>query len=215
MNWKLPNQLTLARVVLAAGFFVLLGLYEQGTASGRWVLNAAFVVYIIAGITDVLDGYFARRMKATSAFGRITDTFVDKILVIGAFAMLTGSNYVLRADVAGQFELSLPGWVTGNMASAVQGWMVVAILSRELIVSAIRTYSESRGVKFSPTYAGKIKMFVQSLAICVMLYQISNVSQPAWAVCVKIAVVWVAVIVTVISGVTYLGKARGLFAADA
>jgi len=108
MNWKLPNQLTVGRIALAAAFFVLLGLYEAGTESGRWLLNSAFVLYILAGITDVLDGYLARKMKVTSAFGRIADPFVDKVLVVGAFAMLAGSNYALQPEIAGEFERSLP-----------------------------------------------------------------------------------------------------------
>ena len=96
MTRKLPNQLTVGRIGLAAGFFVLLGLYERGSPTAPALLNAAFVVYIIAGLTDVLDGYLARKMNAVSAFGRIADPFVDKVLVLGAFVMLTGSNYILR-----------------------------------------------------------------------------------------------------------------------
>jgi len=189
---------------------VLLGLYEQGTAGGRLLLNSALALYLVAGATDVLDGYLARKMGATSAFGRITDTFVDKILVIGAFTMLTGTNYAMDPATVGQFEWTLPSWLTGKVASGVQAWMVVAILGRELIVSAIRAYSEFCGVNFSATYAGKIKMFVQSVAICVILFQLANLPTTTWAVCVKIASVWLAVIVTAVSGIAYIGKARGL-----
>ncbi|MHC4295515.1 MAG: CDP-alcohol phosphatidyltransferase family protein [Planctomycetota bacterium] len=214
MNWKLPNQLTVARIILAGAFFMLLGLFEQGTVSGRWLLNAAFVLYIIAGITDVLDGWIARKYNLTSAFGRIVDPFVDKVLVVGTFVMLAGSNYVQNPALAPQFEQDLPGWLTGKMASGVQAWMVVVILSREFIVSAVRGYSESRGMKFPATPAGKIKMFVQSVTICMVLYQLANVTQPAWAVITKITVVWVAVIVTVLSGLAYVGKARKLLIAN-
>ena len=70
MNWKLPNQLTIARIALAGAFFVLLGLYRPG-AGGAILLNVAFGLYIVAGITDVLDGYFARKWNIVSAFGRI------------------------------------------------------------------------------------------------------------------------------------------------
>lgn len=209
MNWKLPNQLTVGRIVLAGVFFVLLGLYEQGTATGRWLLNAAFVLYIIAGVTDVLDGYLARKMNITSAFGRILDPFVDKVLVVGAFAMFTGSNFAMPHGASG-FENSLPFWLTGKMASAVQAWMVVAIVGREFLVSAVRGYSESCGVKFPATPAGKIKMFVQSVAICTVLYQLANLPTAQWAVCVKIVMVWLAVAVTIVSGLVYIGKAHRL-----
>jgi len=213
MNWKLPNQLTVGRIVLAAGFFVLLGLYEQNSKCGPWLLNAAFVIYIIAGITDVLDGYLARKMKLVSAFGRITDPFVDKVLVVGAFAMLAGSNFVIQPGAA-ELQMKLPDWLTGNMASTIQAWMVVAILAREFIVSAVRGYSESCGIKFPATPAGKIKMFLQSVAICVVLYQVANVPDPAWAVYTKIISVWVAVIATVLSGFAYIGQARKLLTSD-
>jgi len=209
MNWKLPNQLTVARVGLAAAFFVLLGLYEPGSAAGRWLLNAAFVLYVVAGITDVLDGWVARRYNLTSAFGRIVDPFVDKVLVVGAFVMLAGANFA-QGECTGEFERGLSAWLMGGMASAVQAWMVVAIMARELIVSAVRGYSESQGIKFPATPAGKIKMFVQSVAICTVLFQLANVPQAPWAVVTKVAVVWLAVIVTVFSGAVYIRRARGL-----
>ena len=206
MNWKLPNQLTVGRIFLAAVFFVLLGLYEPNTTAGVWMLNAAFVIYIIAGITDILDGYLARKWNVTSAFGRIADPFVDKVLVVGAFIMLTGSNFAMTGQAPAFERETMPAWLTGRMASAVQAWMAVLIMAREFIVSAVRGYSESQGVKFPATYAGKIKMFVQSVAICTVLYQQANVPQATWAVVVKVSVVWLAVVITVISSLAYVRK---------
>ncbi|HUT59938.1 MAG TPA: CDP-alcohol phosphatidyltransferase family protein [Phycisphaerae bacterium] len=209
MVWNLPNQLTVGRIALSAVFFVLLGLYEPAATWGPGLLIAAFVIYIIAGITDVLDGYLARKMNATSAFGRIADPFVDKVLAVGAFVMLTGSNFALHAGTP-VFELRLPHWITGHMASGVQAWMVVVILGREFIVSAVRGYSESQGVKFPATPAGKIKMLVQSVAICTALYQTALLSQARWAVIVKLVMMWLAVVVTVLSGLAYVGRSRRL-----
>ena len=196
--------MTVGRIALAAVFFVLLGFYEQQTVMGGWVLNAAFVIYIVAGITDVLDGYLARKWNQTSAFGRIADPFVDKILVVGAFAMLTGMNFVARPETTKAFEQNLPHWLTGGMVSCVQAWMVVVIMGREFVVSAVRGYSESQGIKFPATYAGKIKMFVQSFAICTVLYQQANVCHTPWAVMMKAIVVWLAVLATVLSGLGYV-----------
>ena len=207
MNWKLPNQLTVGRMALSIVFFVLLGMYEQGSESGRLLLNIAFVLYIIAGITDVLDGYLARKWNLTTAFGRILDPVMDKILVVGAFIMLAGPNFAMAPDAV---DHRLPGWLTGGMASGVQAWMVVLILGREFLVSGVRGYSESQGMKFPATPAGKIKMFVQSFAICTVLYQQANVVTPIWAVYMKVICVWLAVIVTLVSGMMYLNKARGL-----
>ena len=207
MNWKLPNQLTVGRMAISIVFFVLLGMYEQGSESGRLLLNIAFVLYIIAGITDVLDGYLVRRWKITSAFGRILDPVMDKILVVGGFIMLAGPNFAM---VDGAADAQLSGWMTGGMASGVQAWMVVVILGREFLVSGVRGYSESQGMKFPATPAGKIKMFVQSFAICTALYQQANVDVAMWAVYMKVICVWLAVIVTVSSGVSYIAKAKGL-----
>lgn len=206
MNWNLPNQLTIGRIFMAAVFFVLLALYDAGTTAGAVLLNVAFWLYIAAGITDVLDGYFARKMQVTSAFGRIIDPFVDKVLAVGAFAMLAGGNFTMP-EGASAWERSLDHWITGGMASGVQAWMVVAILSRELIVSAVRGYSESRGVKFPATPAGKIKMFVQSVAICTALYQMANLTGAHWAIVTKLVAVWAAVAITVASGFVYVGRA--------
>ncbi len=209
MNWNIPNQLTVSRIVLAAGFFVLLGLWEPGSPYGPWLLNIAFVTYIVAGVTDILDGWIARTWNLTSAFGRIVDPFVDKVLVVGTFVMLTGRNFALVDSWQGP-DASLPGWVTGGMLTGVQAWMVVAILAREFIVSAVRGYSESQGVKFPATSAGKIKMLVQSVTICTVLYQLANVQQPLWGVWLKVSLVWLTTIVTVLSGFMYVGRARKL-----
>ncbi|MCD6364785.1 MAG: CDP-alcohol phosphatidyltransferase family protein [Planctomycetes bacterium] len=218
MNWNLPNQLTVGRILVSFAFFVLLGLYKQGTTCGRWLLNAAFVVYILGGITDILDGYFARKWNQTSAFGRMVDPMVDKILVVGAFVMLAGNNFshlsAPQGAVSG-FELdTVPAWLTGGMFSAVQAWMVVAILVREFVISGVRGYSESRGRVFPATYSGKIKMFVQSVAVCTVLYQMANVPTSPWAVIVKVSIVWLALVVTLVSGLLYANKARRVLQAD-
>jgi CDP-diacylglycerol--glycerol-3-phosphate 3-phosphatidyltransferase len=212
MNWKLPNQLTVARIGLAVAFFVLLGLYDHAAPRGAWLLNAALIVYLVAGVTDVLDGWIARRYNWTSAFGRIADPFVDKVLVLGAFIMLAGSNFT--ATDPSKLDASLPFWINGHMLSAVQSWMVVVILCRELLVSAVRGYSESQGIKFPATPAGKIKMLLQSTAICGVLLQLANFADDHWAIIAKIVLVWLATVGTVVSGLAYVGKIRHVFRND-
>lgn len=211
MKWNAPNILTVGRVALAAVFFVLLGLCEHDAAAGRWMLNAAFAIYIVAGVTDVLDGWIARKCHMTSAFGRMLDPIVDKVLVVGGFAMLAGANFSLGAEVPGA---GVPAWLAGGMRSAVQAWMVVLIAGREFIVSGVRGYSESKGVKFPATPAGKIKMFLQSFAICTILYQLANLPEAAWAIWLKVFAVWASVFVTVASGLVYVGRARRLLSSD-
>ncbi len=214
MNWKLPNQLTIGRLALSLVFMALLANCDLEPQPTVWILLACFVIYIVAGITDVLDGYFARRMNITSVFGRIADPFVDKVMVCGAFVLLAGANFAIRPESGGfsQFERDLPRWLQGGMATGVQAWMVVVLIAREFIISGIRGYSESQGVTFRATWSGKLKMFVQSVTICVILFQLAFVQQPVWAVVMKIALVWLTVIVTVGSGLLYIGRARKLLA---
>lgn len=215
MKWNLPNQLTLGRVGLSAVFFVLLGLYRGSLAWGAALLGAAFVIFLLACLTDILDGYFARRFNQTSAFGRMVDPIVDKVLVVGAFAMLAGPDYThSAAPVVTALERKLPFWLTGGMLSCVQPWMVVVILAREFIISGVRGYSEAQGVKFPAIPAGKFKMATQSAAIGTVLYQLAWLPEANWAVWTKIVVVWLAVAVTVFSGAFYLRKARNLVNLD-
>jgi CDP-diacylglycerol--glycerol-3-phosphate 3-phosphatidyltransferase len=213
MKWNVPNQLTLGRVGLSAVFFVLLGFYRDSLSYGPALLGTAFVIFIIACVTDILDGYFARKLQQTSAFGRMVDPIVDKVLVVGGFAMLAGPDFNLPATAI-EIKQNLPLWLTGGMASTVQTWMVVVILAREFIISGIRGYSESQGIKFPAIPAGKFKMVTQSSAIGTVLFQLAWLPEAAWAVWVKIVIVWLAVIVTVLSGAFYIHKARNLVNID-
>ena len=211
MNWKLPNILTASRLPLGIAFFVLIGMYQPGSPSSNtaW-LTAALAVFVVAGVTDFLDGHLARKMNLVSAFGRIVDPFMDKVLVVGAFVMLIGPNFSFAGGGYGEFELGLPRWLTGGMVSAVQPWMVVVILAREFIVSAARGFSESQGLAFPATSAGKIKFFVQVFAIGTILVQLAFVRQAPWAVCFKVGMVWLAVAATAASGLAYAGRIRRL-----
>ncbi len=219
MNWQLPNQLTVSRLAASVVFFTVLALVELGTPAATWLLMSGFVIYILAGITDVLDGYFARKWNIASAFGRIADPIVDKVIVCGGFVLLAGANFSFAAagmpGAPGELEASLPTWLTGGMATGVQPWMVVVLLAREFVISAIRGYSESQGLKFPATPAGKIKMAVQSVALCTILFQLAMVPSATWAVALKLAMVWLTVIVTVLSALVYVHRARSLFRSDA
>jgi CDP-diacylglycerol--glycerol-3-phosphate 3-phosphatidyltransferase len=86
----------------------------------------------------------------------------------------------------------------------------VFLLARELVISGVRGFSESQGIQFPATPAGKIKMLVQSITIGVVLFQLANLPRAAWAVQLKVALVWLTLIVTVGSGFYYLRRARRL-----
>ncbi|MCH7573171.1 MAG: CDP-alcohol phosphatidyltransferase family protein, partial [Planctomycetes bacterium] len=84
---KLPNAITLCRLVLAVAFFATLNAYRYPDTNSVWA-NIAIALFIIAAITDALDGYLARKWNATTMFGRIMDPFCDKFLILGAFVYL-------------------------------------------------------------------------------------------------------------------------------
>ena len=123
------------------------------------LLITIIAVFVLTVVTDFLDGYLARKWKLTSTFGRIADPFADKIVVCGAFIMLTG--------------------VTPRM---VEPWFAVVIIFREFLVSGLRSYLESNGVAFGAALSGKLKMVVQSTTIpFVLFYQANLAPNPAGA----------------------------------
>lgn len=197
MNLNLPNRITLARLALAIVFFVLIVQYSQ-RAPKPWMLDAAVVVFIVAAVTDILDGYLARKRNLVTPLGRVLDPFVDKVLVCGAFILYAGSSFVDHE---------------GHNVTEVQGWMVVVIVGRELLVTGLRGFSESIGKAFPASLHGKLKMWVQSFAAPVILLLIAHEGawlSPSTATNVKIAIVWLTVIVTALSTGQYLIRARDI-----
>src|SRR3984957_13049212 len=128
-----PNGLTASRLVLAGVFFVMLAYYQnESTFNHRgdvvW-LNIALIIYLVALVTDFLDGYLARRWKVEGAFGRVVNPFVDKVLVIRSFIFFAGKNFIIP---------SIPGKYVVDTITGIAPWMVVVILARELLVTSFR-----------------------------------------------------------------------------
>ena len=205
-----PNLLTASRLVLAAVFFAFLSRYQYELRPEA-LLHAAFAVYLVALITDFFDGYLARRWKAASLFGRITDPFVDKVLVLGSFIFFAGKNFVIpEADL---------GVVPDNVKTitGIAPWMVVLILARELLVTTFRGVAESSGQNFGAAFTGKLKMTLQSITILVILtyvnfrgwLQVHHWDSPAQIT--RDVFIWATLIVTVYSGLAYARRAGALF----
>ncbi len=152
---RLPNLLTIFRLVLALAIVAALSFYRF-SGEAAWALPTALVLFIVAAISDALDGYLARRWNAVTLFGRVVDPAADKLLVLGTLIMMACPPF-LPADGAG---VELDRVVTG-----VEPWMVVVILGRELIVSSLRAVLESERIDFSAVWAGKIKMILQSASV--------------------------------------------------
>lgn len=178
MVYNLPNILTISRLGLAAVFFVLL-------AEKSWL---ALPLVLLAGLTDILDGYLARSRSQQTDFGRVADPVIDKILICGGFIML----------------LPYP------LENVLQSWMVVVIVGRELAVTSLRGYAESRGSQFGATFWGKSKMLLQFVTL-VFLIAIDYwpPGHSGWATddharLAAEVLVWATVIVTFASGLVYL-----------
>ena len=136
---NLPNALTVLRLVLVPVFVVL------GLQSASWTaLWAAFVVFAVAAITDRFDGKLARSWGQITDFGRIADPIADKALTLCGFALLSYQGY-------------LPWWVT------------ILIAVRELGITAMRAFFLRRGVVVSANQAGKLKTFMQMVALGALL----------------------------------------------
>lgn len=197
-----PNWLTAARIVIAFGFLALLSVYRFPHAH-EWALPAAAALFLIAAATDALDGHLARKWSATSLFGRVMDPFADKVLVIGAFIMLAGPAFAVAS---------------GDRTTVVTGvrpWMVAVILARELLVTSIRGVYEARGVSFPADWSGKWKMILQSAAVPVILLTVwtapaegaERAMLSGWRRWLTDGVVWATLLVTLVSGWTYVVRA--------
>jgi CDP-diacylglycerol--glycerol-3-phosphate 3-phosphatidyltransferase len=137
---SLPNRLTMLRIVLAAAVFGALMADEPGWHA------AALVMFIAAVITDWLDGYLARRMKAVSSFGKVADPIADKILVLGTLIALIRTK-----------ELEIPLWA------------VFLIVMRELVIGGVRVIAGAQGKVLAADKLGKIKTVIQLVAIIGMV----------------------------------------------
>ena len=196
---NIPNALTMLRLLVAAAFFAVLQNYRYGQDNALWVLPVAAVLFILAAITDALDGYLARRWEVVSKFGRIMDPFCDKILVLGAVIYLGSPRFLDPGAVA-------DGSVR-TMISGVYPWMVVLVLARELLVTGIRGEVEKAGVSFGANWYGKLKMILQSVVVPVVLVIVMidpNRDGYAWLGWTRDALVYLTVIVTVLSGLPYV-----------
>jgi CDP-diacylglycerol--glycerol-3-phosphate 3-phosphatidyltransferase len=198
--FTLANKLTATRLVLSVVIFGLLAACEHvALAESSALLNVAFGVFVLATITDMLDGWVARRMNDVSVFGRVMDPFVDKVMVCGGLALLAGGSF----------------WVDGRSVTGLSTWMVALVLTREFLVTGLRTFNESQGVNFEAGPAGKAKMVLQSAVVGWLLFALANLRDETGrltpgAYAFGVALIWSMVAATAYSGAVYLERARQL-----
>jgi len=190
-----PNLLTAGRFFMAIGFFIVLAFYDAEAEPAWPVLDAALVIFLVAVATDVVDGYLARRMGHMTTFGRIADPFVDKIIICGAMVYFLGCEFIRDG-------VNLTGWQT---------WMVVVILARELLVTGMRSFSESHHIPFAATLSGKVKMFLQCVAVTWSFVYVGHwagdAGAPAWTAIGRDISIWTATLFTGLSGLVYIKRA--------
>lgn len=196
MKINIPNQITLARLAMAVVFFACLAQYQaRAEQPATWLLDVSAALFVIAAISDIVDGHLARKHNQVTSFGRVIDPFVDKILVIGAYIFLAGDGFL---DVHGQ------------RTTDVAGWMVVVILGRELLVTSLRGVTEASGRAFGANAYGKAKMALQSVTV---VWVLLTVAHPEWIpACTYLRpfMVYLTVAVTFLSAIPYLLMARGV-----
>ena len=193
--WKhVPNMLTFMRLGMTI-IFLLMILYSPDVANRPLFLDIAFVLFVVAGLTDIVDGIVARRYDASTKFGRMIDPLADKILVCGAFVCFA---------VVGLPRLF--NW--GPTTLAIVHWTVVGILIvREVYVTIIRHRAEAQGINFGAVAAGKIKMFLQTFAIGTVLIKTAHV-EAAWGHWFTLITFVAMIAMTIISGLEATRRPR-------
>jgi CDP-diacylglycerol--glycerol-3-phosphate 3-phosphatidyltransferase len=189
---QVPNILTFGRFVLTVIFLIMLlyspRFYAQGERPFPGFLDVAFILFVAAGLTDMVDGAIARKLGVASKFGRMMDPLADKALVCGAFICFA----VIGEPKLFDFE---------PVTMAIIQWLVaVVIILREVYVTVLRHIAEARGINFAATVSGKIKMFLQSFAIGTVVIKMAHVQTATWGHWFTTITFALMLIVTVISG---------------
>jgi CDP-diacylglycerol--glycerol-3-phosphate 3-phosphatidyltransferase len=185
---NLPNVLTISRIFFA---IVLVFLLEERTRAGN---ISAVIIFTIASLTDFYDGYLAKKRGLISDFGKIMDPVADKILLLSTFGALA--------------HIGMVAW-----------WMFIVIAIREVLVTASRLWACRQGQVLAAERAGKIKTVVQIIAVsALLLYLVAQRSehcafwfynaQSTW-LGVNYALMLIAVILTVYSGIDYFLRRGG------
>ena len=169
---NLPNKLTTLRVIMIP-FFVFFMLTDVGGSANKWIALALFVV---ASLTDFLDGKIARKYNLVTNFGKFMDPLADKLLVCSALICLQDLD-------------------------RVPAWVVIVIIAREFIISGFRLVASDNGIVIAASYWGKFKTTFQMLMIIVMIMNLGGAFDMLGTV-----LMWIALALTIISLIDYIAK---------
>ena len=189
---NLPNKLTIFRVILILPFVLLLLGNYQGWGWIKalfWSVSKylpeylALAVFVIASLTDMLDGKIARKYHLVTNFGKFMDPLADKLLVCSAMIVLVEMG-------------------------RIPSWVVLLIIAREFIISGFRLIASDQGVVIAASYWGKFKTTFQMVMICMMIVEDAPFLRGNIFGILTDIVMWVALALTVISLVDYVVKNR-------
>jgi CDP-diacylglycerol---glycerol-3-phosphate 3-phosphatidyltransferase len=174
---NIPNKLTITRIILVPVFMAFLFLRKSYPGYAEML---ALITFIVAAITDGLDGYLARRHQAVTKFGKILDPVADKLLISAALI-----SFVAMKEIS--------------------AWAALIIIGRELAITGLRVIAASEGKVISASKWGKWKTNFQIIAVVAVILEPKIIIFPFN---LPTILVWVAVVVTLISGVDYYLKSE-------
>lgn len=170
---NIANKITMLRIALIP-FFIVFMLWEF-----PFHMEAALAVFLLASITDHLDGHLARKYNLITDFGKFMDPLADKLLVTGAFVILI-------------------------QLGRIEAWIVFVILAREFAVTGLRSLAAAQNVVIAASYFGKLKTVSQIVTICILLlnnFPFSLINIPMDTISI-----YITLIITILSGLDYFSK---------
>ena len=163
----------MARVIMIP-FFVIFMLTGWGGEASKWI---SLAIFIVASLTDLLDGHIARKHNLVTNFGKFMDPLADKLLVCSALIALVDLN-------------------------KIAAWIVIIIIAREFIISGFRLVASDNGIVIAASYWGKFKTTFQMLMIIALILDFQN----RYFQMLATALTYIALILTVVSLIDYIAK---------
>jgi len=178
---NLPNKITIFRVIMIP--FFLLFLLIPGIPYGRWIAAA---IFLVAALSDLLDGYIARKYKLVTNFGKFMDPLADKLLVSSALICFV--------------ELK-----------QIAAWIVIIIISREFIISGFRLIASDKGIVIAAGWWGKLKTNVQMIMSVMLIIDLDF----DWINILEQVAIYLSVILTIVSLIDYMVKNKSVLSEKA
>lgn len=170
---NIANKITLLRIVMIPIFMILM------LVKFPFHMEAALAVFLIAALTDKLDGHLARKYNLITDFGKFMDPLADKLLVTGAFVILI-------------------------QLGRIDAWIVFVILAREFAITGLRSIASAQNIVIAASNFGKLKTVSQIVAICILM--LNNFPFSLLNLPVDIIAIYTTLIITILSGLDYFNK---------